>query len=111
MCRCPEPMPPYSSSAVIVPEADGASPAAADSSARGTQLSRDLAEFLIELSVAMHKHAIYPPGHPLLDQTVDAVHRSLTTLLVERVALSIGVARRQLIIEGVATDSGHPLLT
>jgi hypothetical protein len=41
---------------------------------------------------------------------VDAVARKLWGLLADRGALSIGVARRQLIIEGVATDPGHPLL-
>jgi len=81
--------------------ADGASP---------STLSRELAEFLMDLAIAMHKHAIYPPGHPLLDQAVDSVHASLTGLLFDRPALSIGVARRQLIIEGVATESGHPVL-
>jgi hypothetical protein len=64
----------------------------------------------MDLSVAMHKHAIYPRGHPLLDQAVDSVHLGLTRLLTDRAALSIGVARRELIIEGVATDSSHPLL-
>ena len=73
-------------------------------------LPKELADFLMELAVALHKHAIYPPGHPLLDQAVDAVHGTLTRLLADRPALSIGVARRQLIIEGVATDSDHPLL-
>jgi hypothetical protein len=73
-------------------------------------LSRELADFLVELSIAMHKHAIYPPGHPLLEGAVDAVARKLWGLLADRPALSIGVARRQLIIEGVATDPGHPLL-
>jgi hypothetical protein len=73
-------------------------------------LSRELADFLVELSIAMHKHAIYPPGHPLLDGAVDAVARKIWGLLVDRPALAIGVARRQLVIEGVATDPNHPLL-
>jgi hypothetical protein len=73
-------------------------------------LPKELADFLMELAVALHKHAIYPPGHPLLDQAVDSVHVTLTRLLADRPALSIGVARRELIIEGVATDSHHPLL-
>jgi len=73
-------------------------------------LSRELADFLVELSIAMHKHAIYPPGHPLLEGAVDAVARKIWSLLVDRPALAIGVARRQLVIEGVATDPNHPLL-
>src|SRR5215207_4981959 len=89
----------------------GAEPAAgAGDPARDAQLPRELADFLLDLSVAMHKHAIYPPGHPLLDQAVDLVHRAVGRLMLDRPALSIGVARRQLIIEGVATDSTHPLL-
>ena len=73
-------------------------------------LSRELADFLVELSIAMHKTAIYPPRHPLLEAAVAGVERKLTRLLRERPTLSIGVARRQLIIEGVATDANHPLL-
>ena len=73
-------------------------------------LSRELSDFLVELSIAMQKHAIYPAGHPLLVKTVDGVMRKIALLLVDRAALSIGIARRQLIIEGVGTDPEHPLL-
>lgn len=79
-------------------------------SAPAATLSRDLADFLVELSIAMHKHAIYPPGHPLLASAVDGVMRRIAPLVTERGTLSIGVARRQLVIEGVATDPNHPLL-
>jgi hypothetical protein len=105
----PEPMQLPSNSAVLSPIADAERGDGSDGPSTQT-LSRELADFLMDLAIAMHKHAIYPPGHPLLDQAVDSVHRSLTGLLFERPALSIGVARRQLIIEGVATDSGHPVL-
>jgi hypothetical protein len=101
-------MAPHSDSAVLIPSAD-AERGGADGSSAPT-LSTELGDFLVDLSVAMHKHAIYPPGHPLLDQAVDSVHRALGRLLLDRPALSIGVARRQLIIEGVATESSHPLL-
>lgn len=73
-------------------------------------LSRDLADFLIELSIGLHKNAIYPPGHPLLEHTSTEIKRRLDTLLKERDALSLGVARSQLIIEGVATDEKNPVL-
>ena len=105
----PEPMDLPSTSAVLTPGADAARGDGADGTSQQT-LSRELADFLMDLAIAMHKHAIYPPGHPLLDQAVDSVHRSITGLLFDRPALSIGVARRQLIIEGVATDSSHPVL-
>ena len=58
----------------------------------------------------MQKHAIYPAGHPLLLDAVDGVMRRIALLLSERASLSIGIARRQLIIEGVGTDPNHPLL-
>src|SRR3954467_9434270 len=74
-------------------------------------LSRELADFLVELSITLNKHAIYPQSHPLLDVAVDGVATRLATLFVgHRDSLSIGVARRQLIIEGVATDPLNPVL-
>ena len=30
-------------------------------------LSRELADLLIEFSIALHKHAMYPEGHPSLE--------------------------------------------
>src|SRR5436190_2948344 len=74
-------------------------------------LSRELADFLVELSITLNKHAIYPSSHPLLDLAVDGVANRIGTLFVgDRDSLSIGVARRQLIIEGVATDPLNPVL-
>lgn len=74
-------------------------------------LSRELADFLVELSITLNKHAIYPQSHPLLDVAVDGVANRLAALFVgERESLSIGVARRQMIIEGVATDPLNPVL-
>ncbi len=84
----------------------GAGPATA-----APRLARELIDFLVAFSLSLHKHAIYPPGHPLLGESRDELHESLTTLLHERMVLSIGVARRQLIIEGLASDSSHPLLS
>lgn len=88
---------------------------AAPSGARGTTapreaLPRDLADFLIELSIALHKHAMYPGGHPTLAPAAEAVARRLGSLLEQRGQLSLGVARDQLVIEGVATDPRHPVL-
>ena len=73
-------------------------------------LPRELADFLIELSIALHKHAMYPNDHPTLAPAADAVARRLVGLLAERGQLSLGVARNQLIIEGVATDPKNPVL-
>ena len=76
---------------------------------RGT-LPRELIDFLIELSIALQKFAIYPSGHPMLATTVERLERRLLPLLDERETLSLGVARRQLVIEGVATEEGHAVL-
>ena len=73
-------------------------------------LSRELSDFLIELSIGLHKNAIYPAGHPLLENTTAELSRRLAALMKERETLSLGVARHQLIIEGVATDEGNPVL-
>jgi len=73
-------------------------------------LSRELGEFLIELSIALHKHAMYPEGHPSIAPAVAAVGRRAAELLRDRASLSLGVAHRQLVIEGVATDPKHPVL-
>jgi hypothetical protein len=76
-----------------------------------TTLSRELADFLVELSITLNKHAIYPQSHPLLHGAVDGVANRLGMLFAgDRDSLSIGVARRQLIIEGVATDPLNAVL-
>jgi len=71
---------------------------------------QDHADLLIELAVAVHKNAIYPGTHPLLVAAVDNLVRRLAAYLEHSPTLAIGVARRQLIIEGVATDEEHPIL-
>lgn len=78
--------------------------------AESATLSRELADFLIELSIGLHKNAIYPPGHPLLEGATAGIVRRLDALLSKRSSLSLGVARQQLIIEGVATDENNPVL-
>jgi len=73
-------------------------------------LSRELSDFLIEFSIGLHKNAIYPAGHPLRDSAADLIARRLDALLLARPTLSLGVARHQLIIEGVATEENNPVL-
>ncbi len=80
------------------------------SSPERATLSRDLADFLIELSIALHKHAMYPEGHPWLAPAAAALARRAALLLEDRPSLALGVARHQLVIEGVATDPKHPVL-
>ncbi len=72
--------------------------------------TRELRDFLIQLSIALHRYAMYPEGHPSLAPTVDHVLRLLGEVLAAQESLSLGVARNQLVIEGVATDPKHPVL-
>ena len=69
-----------------------------------------MTDLALELSVAVNKHAMYPPGHPALARVADGVLQRAAKLFVQREQIAIGVARRQLIIEGVATDEDHPVL-
>ena len=73
-------------------------------------LSREHTELLVELAVALHKSAIYPPGHPILRAGVDSLVKRLSDVLHNYPTISIGVARHQLVVEGIATNSDHPHL-
>lgn len=58
-------------------------------------LSKELTDFLIEFSIGLHKNAIYPPGHPLLENTTADLSGRLAALLRDRATLSLGVVRRR----------------
>ena len=74
-------------------------------------LSRDLADFLVEFSIVLHKRAMYPLGHPHLQDSTERFVNRLESLLAPRDLLAIGVARHQLIVAGVATDPRNALLS
>jgi len=73
-------------------------------------LSRELSEFLIELSIALHRHSMYPTGHPALIPAIESVIRRAEKVLEDRQQIAFGVARRHLIFDSVATDPGQPVL-
>ena len=64
----------------------------------------------MEFSVALHKHTMYPAGHPSLAPAAIRVTEGALRLLDDRPMLAFGVARHQLIIDGVATDPNQPVL-
>jgi hypothetical protein len=74
------------------------------------QPSKDLVEFLLELAVASQRRAMYPGGHPSLESSEQRVLERLGPLFTTRHTLTVGVARDQLIIDGVATDARNHLL-
>jgi hypothetical protein len=78
--------------------------------AQSESLSREHTELLVELAVALHKSAIYPLGHPILRAGVESLAKRLGDALHTYSAISIGVARHQLVVEGIATNSEHPHL-
>ena len=53
---------------------------------------------------------MYPDGHPLLEPAAAAVVRRAERIMEDRPTIAFGVARHQLIIEGVATDPRQPVL-
>src|SRR5436190_18144510 len=74
-------------------------------------LSRELADFLVEFSIVLHKRAMYPLGHPHLQQSASRFVDRVETLLQLRENLVVGIARHQLIVAGVATDPRNALLS
>jgi hypothetical protein len=70
-----------------------------------------LADFLVEFSIVLHKRAMYPVGHPHLQESTARFVGRLESLLAARDSLAIGVARHQLIVAGTATDPRNALLS
>jgi len=74
-------------------------------------LSRELGELLIQLSIGVHRFGMYPPGHPSLEPVAENVLARLDDVFRDQESLTIGVAQDQLVIEGVATERTHPVLS
>ncbi|HEU5040363.1 MAG TPA: hypothetical protein VFT84_06065, partial [Gemmatimonadales bacterium] len=74
-------------------------------------LARELSDFLVEFSIVLHKRAMYPTGHPHLQESAERFVDRLEALLTLRDTVTVGVARNQLIIGGVATDPRNALLS
>lgn len=81
------------------------------SSSQRATLSRELSEFLIELSIGVHRYSMYPAGHPSLRPAVENLVMRLSRLFATRDAIDIGVAKDQLLVEGTATEARHPVLS
>jgi hypothetical protein len=94
------------------PEQEGAS-SSPESEAKPRQvtwLSRELADFLIEFSIVLHKRSMYPAGHPHLRAGAERFARRLSALLENRESVTLGVARNRLVIETATTDPKNALL-
>ena len=78
-------------------------------SERGT-LPRDVSELLVELSIALHRHTMYPSGHPSLEPAAASVVRSAERVLQARASLAVGVSRHQLLVDDASTAADQPVL-
>ena len=52
--------------------------------ARVATLARDLSDFLVEFSIVLHKRALYPHGHPHLQESAVRFVNRLESLLEHR---------------------------
>lgn len=66
--------------------------------------------FLTQFAMALHKTRAYPPGHPMRQGAVAATHQMLAAARPPGLPLYIGVARRQLMVDGAGTDPSHYVL-
>ena len=78
---------------------------------QGSALPKDSTDLLIEFSIALHKRAMYPVGHPHLVEASRRLVDRLETYVARHGAAAIGVAGHQLIMQGAATDPRSALLS
>jgi hypothetical protein len=73
-------------------------------------LARELVDLLVEFSLALGHQSAYPEGHPILVTAAERLTQSLAGVLDRRGTLTLGIARRQFVIDGAATDPRNGLL-
>ncbi len=78
----------------------------ASGSAEGERvaLARDIADLLMEFSLALGHQSAYPQDHPMLRSAAERLSHTVGAVLAGRESLTLGIAKRQFIINGVATD-------
>ena len=82
----------------------------AGATGRDPQPPRELSQFLMDMSIALHRRAMYPAGHPALLPALERLARRAEGLFEHRPRFAVGIAPDQLVIDGVATDLRQPLL-
>lgn len=71
----------------------------------------DVAEFLLEFSIGIHRHAMYPPNHPSLKPATTAILGRLQAALHTRADLRLGVLRDGFVCEDRESDPRHPVIS
>ncbi len=74
-------------------------------------LAPEITELLLELSLGVHRYAMYPAGHPSLENVAESVHERFRKAFASRYALTVTVLNEQLEVEGAASDPSHPVLS
>jgi hypothetical protein len=82
--------------------------AAAPATPPATTVPAELQALAMELALAMHARAMYPPGHPPLQAALERPCGRIRRALGQRGAVSLGIAHHQVVIQGGATDDAHP---
>lgn len=70
-------------------------------------LSKDLRDFLAELSIGLHKFGMYPAGHPALVPVVASLITRAAVVTRGRGQLALGISPQQITVDGAATDPAH----
>ena len=73
-------------------------------------LARDISDLLVEFSLALGHQSAYPEGHPVLVAAAERLTHALSGVLARRNTLTLGIAKRQFVIDGVTTDPANGLL-
>src|SRR5438477_388544 len=71
-------------------------------------LSRDLADFLVELSIALHKHAMYPGDHPSLEPAAHGAPPDAQAGGARARAAQLWVGLARAAMAGESTDEPPP---
>jgi hypothetical protein len=73
-------------------------------------LPREFSEFLVSMAMALHRFAMYPPGHPSLLPAAERLLTLADPCMAGRASLTLGVTATQLLVDGAASSEGHHAL-
>lgn len=73
-------------------------------------LPRPVSEFLVAWAMALHRYAIYPPGHPSLLPMAERMLMHLAPALGPAPSLVVGVLPQQVVVGGAPSAESHAVL-
>ncbi|CAN5705218.1 hypothetical protein BH23GEM11_BH23GEM11_17200 [soil metagenome] len=75
------------------------------------EVPRPVSELLRGFAMALHRFAMYPTGHPSLVPVAERMLLQLADVLARRPALTLGIASRQILVDGAMTPEDHPVMS